>query len=291
VSPRRVLIVLAVTMLAVGCAGKKRLVPSEKLWSEGNSAYHDEAWEIAIERYKALLDQHPFDANAEEAELKIGQAHYFAGHYAEAIASFGDFERMHPTSSNLPVVEYHLGMAYLAQASTSDRDQQAATNANTYFQNLVDRFPASPWAEKARLRIRECREAMAMHESGIAQYYLRHRNMKAAEARLRTLLSEYPDTDATAQALYVFAETYARRKEPEGATLALATLAHHHPEGPLAADARRRLGTELSALDGDDPLPRLVQRLDELQGRADRQQLPRAVSAYPDNGPANPSPY
>ena len=182
-------------------------------------------------------------------------------------------------------------MAYLAQASTSDRDQQASASAHTYFQNLVDRFPTSQWAEKARLRLRECREAIAMHEAGIAQYYLRHGNMKAAEARLRSLLADYPDTDATAQALYAFAQTYAKRKEPEDTTLALATLAHHHPEGPLAADARRRLGPELSAFDGDDPLPRLVQRLDELQGRADRQQLPRAVSAYPDNGPATQSPY
>ena len=291
--PHRVLAVLAVAIVAFGCAGKKRLVPSEKLWSEGNSAFHDEAWEVAIERYKALLDQHPFDANAEEAELKIGQAHYFAGHYAEALAAFADFERMHPTSPQLPAVEYHLGMAYLAQASTSDRDQQASASAHTYFQNLVDRFPTSQWAEKARLRLRECREAIAMHEAGIAQYYLRHGNMKAAEARLRSLLADYPDTDATAQALYAFAQTYAKRKEPEDTTLALATLAHHHPEGPLAADARRRLGPELSAFDGDDPLPRLVQRLDELQGRADRQQLPRAVSAYPDNGPAtqSQSPY
>jgi len=141
---RCVLAVLVAVVLTGGCAGKKRLVPSDKLWSEGNSAFHDEAWEVAIERYKALLDQHPFDANSEEAELKIGEAHYFAGHYAEAIASFGDFERMHPTSSNLAVVEYHLGMAYLAQASTSDRDQQAAANALTYFQNLADRFPTSP---------------------------------------------------------------------------------------------------------------------------------------------------
>ena len=288
---RCVLAVLVVVVLTGGCAGKKRLVPSDKLWSEGNSAFHDEAWEVAIERYKALLDQHPFDANSEEAELKIGEAHYFAGHYAEAIASFGDFERMHPTSSNLAVVEYHLGMAYLAQSSPSDRDQQAASNARTYFQNLIDRFPGTPWAEKARLRLRECREAMAMHESGIAQYYLRHGNMKAAEARLRSLLADYPETDATAQALYVFAATYAKRKEPDGATLALATLAHHHPDGPLAADARRRLGTDGAALDGDDPLPRLVQRLDEMQGSADRQQLPRAVSAYPENAPSNPSPY
>jgi outer membrane protein assembly factor BamD len=267
-----------------GCAGKrKKIIPPDKLWSEGNEAFKDEAWELAVERYKALLDQHPFDANAEEAELKIGQAHYLAGRYAEAIAAFGDFERMHPTSQSLPFVEYHLGMSYLAQTSTSDRDQQAASNANTYFRNLIDRFPTSPWADKARLRVRECRETMANHEAGIAEYYLRHRNMKAAESRLRGLLADYADTEATARALYTFAQTYAQHDEQEGATLALATLVHHHPDGPLAADARKRLGTDGTAsTDGQDPLPLLVQHLEAMQERPDRQRLPPAISAYPD---------
>src|SRR5882724_2540575 len=103
------IISLAVTML--GCATKKPIIPPEKLWAEGEEAFHDEAWELAVERYKALLDQHPFDSRAEEAELKIAQSHYLAGRYAEAIAAFGDFERMHPTSSELPSVEYNLGMA------------------------------------------------------------------------------------------------------------------------------------------------------------------------------------
>src|SRR5579884_2953916 len=116
--------VLAAALLAGCAATKKPVVPAEQLWKEGNQAFSDEAWELAVERYKALLDQHPFDPNAEEAELKIAQAHYLAHRYAEAIAAFGDFERMHPTSPNLPLVEYHLGMAYLAQASTSVRDQR-----------------------------------------------------------------------------------------------------------------------------------------------------------------------
>jgi len=81
-----------------GCATKKPIVPPEKLWSEGEEAFHDEAYELAVQRYKALLDQHPFDPRAEEAELKIAQSHYLAQRYAEAIAAFGDFERMHPTS-------------------------------------------------------------------------------------------------------------------------------------------------------------------------------------------------
>src|SRR5262245_352282 len=127
--PSRLLLVLATVLLVVGCSAKKPVVPPDTLWSDGNAAYNDEAYERAIARYKALLDQHPFDENAEEAELKIAQAQYLSQHYPEAIAAFGDFERMHPTSPNLPLVEYHLGLSYLAQASTNDRDQSAHTNA------------------------------------------------------------------------------------------------------------------------------------------------------------------
>ena len=279
---------LVVVVLTGGCAGKKRLVPSDKLWSEGNSAFHDEAWEVAIERYKALLDQHPFDANSEEAELKIGEAHYFAGHYAEAIASFGDFERMHPTSAELPAVEYHLGMAYLAQASTSDRDQQSHANALTYFRNLIDRFPQSPWAERARLRVRECREALAKHEADVTAYYLRIGNIKAAEARLQGILTDYPETDAAAECLYRFAQVYAARNEAEGATLALAALARHHPEGPLGREAKERLGAAAALLDGDDPMKLLLAHIERMRTEADRQKLPTTVSAYPDIGGATP---
>jgi outer membrane protein assembly factor BamD len=280
----RLFAALLIALCVSGCAGKKRVVPPEKLWSEGEEAFKDGAYELAVERYKALLDQHPFDARAEEAELKIAQSHYLAQRYPEAIASFGDFERMHPTSPNLPLIEYHLGMSYLAQASTSDRDQEAHTNALTYFRNLIDRFPTSPYAEKARLRMRECREALAKHEADIAAYYLRHGSLRAAESRLRGLLTEYPETDASAQALYTFAQAYAKRDEDEGATLALSTLAHHHPDGPLGKEARERLKGADSASGGQDPLPLLLNRLDQNREQADRKKVPNTVSAYPDVG-------
>jgi outer membrane protein assembly factor BamD len=282
------LLALLAATFAVGCAGKRQVVPPERLWSEATEAFEEEAWELAIERYKALLDQHPFDAKAEEAELRIGQAYYLARRYPEAIAAFGDFERMHPTSPSLPLVEYHLGLSHLAQASTSDRDQQAYVNGLTYFRNVVDRFPTSPWADRARLRMRECREALAAHERAVAAYYLRQGNLKAAEARLRGLLTEYPDTEATAETLYAFAQEYARRDEPEGATLALATLAHHHAEGRLGRDARRRLGENgLPDLDGRDPLPLLLGRIDRMRLEAVRQHAPPTVSAYPEIGGAD----
>src|SRR5439155_940494 len=129
--------VLAAAQVPAGCAGKKPIIPPAKLWGEAEEAFNIDAYELAVDRYKKLLDQHPFDQHAEEAELKIALSYYKAQRWAEAIAAFGDFERMHPTSAELPAVEYHLGMAYLAQASTSDRDQQSHANALTYFRNLI----------------------------------------------------------------------------------------------------------------------------------------------------------
>jgi len=288
---RPLALVVAATLVAcaIGCAGKKPVVPADELWTEANAAFDDEAYDYCIQKYKALLDQYPFDPHAEEAELKIAQAYYSAERYPEAIAAFSNFERMHPTSPNLASIEYYRGLSYLAQYTTADRDQQAIRNAQTSFRNIVDRFPGTPWAERAQLRLRECREALARHEAEVATYYLRRDSMRAAENRLHGMLVDYPDTDATADALAVFAKAYVSRDEPEAAKLAYATLARYHPDGPLGATAREELGGAVPA--GDDPLPKMVAFLTDVRMRPDRLAVPKAVSAYPDTGNASGARY
>jgi outer membrane protein assembly factor BamD len=279
---RATLLVTALAVVLAGCWGKKPVVPADQLWEEGNESFKDEAYDYAIQKYKALLDQYPFDQHAEEAELKIAQAYYAAERYPEAIAAFGNFERMHPTSQYLPETEYHRGLAYLSQYTTADRDQQALTNGLNTFKNIVDRFPGTPWAERATLRIRECREALARHEAEVASYYLQRKSWRAAETRLRGLLIDYPETDATASALYEFGQAYADREETEGKKLAYETLVRHHPDDALASKAREALGADAPAT--DDPLPQLVTYLDSARNRPDRVAVPRTVSAYPDTG-------
>jgi len=280
--------VLALTL--TGCAGKKPVIPADQLWTEANESYEDEAYDYAIQKYKALLDQYPFDPNAEEAELKIAQAYYAADRYPEAIAAFGNFERMHPTSTHLPSTEYHRGLSYLAQYSTADRDQQPITSALTTFRNITDRFPGTPWADRSQLRIRECREALARHEADVASYYLQQESMRAAEFRLRGLLTEYPETDAAADTLYLFGQAYEEREDTDAAKLAYATLVRHHPDVPNARIVREQLGADVGAGPAD-PLPALVAYLDVARSRPDRTSVPRTVSAYPDTGNASGARY
>ncbi len=275
---RSVLVVFALAVGVAACAGKKAVVPADDLWKEANEHYDSEAWEYSVKTYKQLLDQYPFDPHAEEASLKIAQAYYRSGRYQEAIASFGDFQRMHPTSDSLALVQYHIGLAYLAQASTSDRDQEPIRQALTYFANLVDRYPSSPWTEKARLRQKECRESLAKHHRDIAAWYLRHDNLRAAEARLAELVRDYPETDAAAEALDQFADVYAKHDDKQSAALARAALLSHHPDGPLAAKAREELGGRGPT---GDAVPQLLDRLVALRDQPDRQKASRTVSAYP----------
>jgi outer membrane protein assembly factor BamD len=286
---RAMLVVTALAAALAGCWGKKPVVPADQLWEEGNESFNDEAYDYAIQKYKALLDQYPFDPHAEEAELKIAQSYYAAERYPEAIAAYGNFERMHPTSTFLPQTEYHRGLAYLSQYTTADRDQQAITNALNTFKNIIDRFPGTPWADRSELRIRECREALARHEAEVASYYLERKSWRAAETRLRGLLVEYPETDATAAALYEFGQAYGDREETEGSKLAYETIVRHHPDDALAAKAREALGSDAAA--GGDPLPQLIGFLDSARSRPDRMAVPRTVSAYPDTGNASGQRY
>jgi outer membrane protein assembly factor BamD len=279
---RALLVATVAAAVLAGCAGKKAVQPADVLWTEGNAAYDDEAYDYAIQKYKALLDQYPFDPNAEEAELKIANAYYQAERYPEAIAAYGNFERMHPTSQFLPSTEYHRGLAYLAQYTTSDRDQQPVQSALTTFKNIVDRFPGTPWADRSQLRIRECREALARHEADVASYYLQQESIRAAESRLRSLLVDYPETDAAAVALVMFGQAYDVREDPAAAKLAYATLVQLHPEVPGARDARERLGADAASV--GNPLPSMIAYLDSARSLPDRANVPRTVSAYPDTG-------
>jgi len=286
---RALLVATVAAGILAGCSGKKPVLPADQLWTEGNAAYDDEAYDYAIQKYKALLDQYPFDPNAEEAELKIANAYYAAERYPEAIAAYGNFERMHPTSQFLPSTEYHRGLAYLAQYTTSDRDQQPITSALTTFKNIVDRFPGTPWADRSQLRIRECREALARHEVDVAQYYLQQESIRAAEWRFRGILVDYPETDAAADALLMFGAAYDVREDPAAARLAYATLLRLHPDVPGAKDAREKLGADAAA--PGDPLPALVAYLDSARTLPDRANVPRTVSAYPDTGNASGAKY
>src|SRR4051812_19938073 len=192
---------LAFTLLVLAACGKEQKLGADAYYREASDAFKDKNYDVAISRYKGLLDNFPFDEHSEEAELKIAHAHYKKKQYAEAIAAFNDFQRMHPLSPHLAEVYYLLGKSYMDQMTTIDRDQGATENAHGWFRVVVERYPGTPYAQKAKKKLVACRESLAAHEQYIANYYLRRGNLKAGENRVKGILENYPDTSAATRAL------------------------------------------------------------------------------------------
>ncbi len=233
-------LVAALLVALGGCSAKKHLT-ADQYFDAANQDFRSGAFSLSIQEFHDLLDQHPFSPHNEEAELKIAHAHYLAGEYMEAVVSLTDFQRRHPTSPDLPFVGYYLGMCYVRQMNTIDRDQTAAQNAQAYFLTVSRQYPDSPFAELARQQLGHCREALAEHELYIAQFYEHASNDKAADIRLLTMAARYGETDAAATGLLNLARLYRQSGQPADAVLAYQALTRLHPTGSQAAAAQQAL--------------------------------------------------
>lgn len=254
----KALLVALLALIVAGCSAKPTRTAAE-YFSDGNKEYRSGAYAIAVEHYRELLDQHPFSDEAEEAELRIAHAHYLGEDYTAAIIALSDFQRRHPTSEHLPFVGYLLGMSYVHQMGTSDRDQTAAQSAHSYFSTLISQYPSSPYADLARLELADCRNSLAEHELQIADFYAHRDNEDAEEVRLLSLTSRFGETQPAATALFRLARLYSDEKKGEQATLALRALETLHPAAPETAKARQFIRDDGSSVPpSSDPVDLLL---------------------------------
>ena len=215
------LYVCLMVLLGVGgCSAVVKRPSAQEYYNTAEEAYLDEAYDIATDNFRELLDQYPLNPYAEESQLKIAYSYYLAEEYALAIASFGDFERAYPTSQHLPFVEYYRGMSWLEQMRSIDRDQSVTHHAYRHFQLILDRHPDSPFALLAEEKSRFCRESIASNELIVGEYYVTLGHLFASRVRLRSVIEKYPETDATTDALASLEDVLSRDGEPELAALA-----------------------------------------------------------------------
>jgi outer membrane protein assembly factor BamD len=190
---------LVLAFVWAGC-GAPPVPPEGELFAQANREFENRDFVMAAQFYDKLLEQYPFSDQAEVARLRIAHAYYLGGEYDKAIASFNDFERLHPTSAALPFVEYSIAMAYLDQARPLDRDKAATENAKLQFQRVMSRYEGTLYGRLAAFRIGQCDELLAGHELKVGDYYASVGKKAAAISRYRYLLEQYPTTDAAVEA-------------------------------------------------------------------------------------------
>lgn len=231
---------------------------AEALYEEGMRAFNDKKYVRAIDNFSKLRSDHPFTPLITQVELKTADAYYLNEQYPEAVSAFKEFQSMHPTNENIPFVTLRLGQAHFDQFTSTERDQKNTEIAKGYFETVVAKYPNSPQAAEAKLKLVKCLDYLAEHEFNVAHFYYQQEKYPAARDRFEEIVRKYKDTPTAVKSLFYLGESYRNEKNPVRASLAYEALIQHYPQSKFAAEARSQLAQVEK--EKRDPLAMLLMR-------------------------------
>jgi outer membrane protein assembly factor BamD len=180
-------------------------------------------------------------------------ADYLQNKYTPAIATLDRFIQLHPVHRDIAYIYYLRALCYYEQIADIQRDQKGTEQAMSALQEVVIRFPNSPYAGDARLKIDLCRDHMAGKEMEVGRYYERQHLYQAAIGRFQRVVDEYQTTAHVPEALDRIVEVYLALGLREQATRTAAVLGYNDPGSDWYLDAYNQLVTSGVVAEGLPP--------------------------------------
>jgi len=194
--------------------------PPERLYTEAKEEAAAGAYEKAIKLYERLEGRAAGTVLAQQAQLERAYLLWKTRETAQALSTIERFLKLHPTSPAYDYALYLQGLinfndslgflGTLASQDLSERDQQASRDAYQSFRQLTERFPQSAYAEDARLRMNYIVNSLAAYEVHVASYYFRRGAYIAAANRAQQAVTEFQNSPAAEEALYIMTQSYDR---------------------------------------------------------------------------------
>jgi outer membrane protein assembly factor BamD len=230
--PLLVAVLFAIASLSWGCAlfREKKELNAEQNYNLGLEQFQDEDYSDAIPYFQKILENYPFSIYAIQAELKIAESYFYDEKYVEALVHLQGFEELHPTNDQIPYVIWMKASSYYEQFSSIDRDVSALENARRELEELQQRFPASPYTEKAAPLLAKVLHGLARHDFYVARFYYRDAEFQAALFRLYGILDAYQGQDVTDRTIYYIGKCHYFLQDQEEALKAFQTLLRLYPD-------------------------------------------------------------
>jgi len=190
----------------------------EVMYADAKEEMENKNYEKAVKDFEALQSRYPYGRYAQQAQLETAYAYFKQNEPESALAAADRFIKQFPNNPHVDYAYYLKGLinfnedlgllGSIVKQDLSERDPNAARDAFDAFKELVTRFPDSKYADDSRLRMQYLINALARHEIHVASYYLRRGAYVAAANRAKGVLTDYPQTPATRDALQVMVQAY-----------------------------------------------------------------------------------
>src|SRR5262249_34492459 len=120
-------------------------LPVEVLYNDATDALTEQRFVDARTLYDEGTRQYPYSVAASKAELMSAYALYQQDKFDDAIAALTAYIQLHPGNRDAPYAYYMKALAYYEQIVDVGRDQKVTRQALDALQEVVRRFPESPY--------------------------------------------------------------------------------------------------------------------------------------------------
>jgi len=235
-------IVLMIAPLSLaGCGGEDentyKEASVEELYNAGMDSLAAGSYKQAAKNFEELDRQHPYSVWATKAQIMAAFAYYQANKYDDAVIALDRFIQLHPGHRDIAYAYYLRALCYYEQIQDVGRDQRITEQALQGLADVASRFPESPYARDARLKVDLAVDHLAGKEMEIGRYYQRQHQYIAAINRYRTTIDRFQTTTHVAEALHRLVECYLALGVQDEAQMAAAVLGHNYPGSDWYAES------------------------------------------------------
>jgi outer membrane protein assembly factor BamD len=232
------LVAIAIGLVPLsGCSrGNRARADTRYIARDVNTLYNAAFQQMRNHNYTAaalIFDeverQHPYSIWARRAQLMSAFNYYAAGDHTKSIDSARRFLSIHPGNRDAPYALYLVALNYYEQIGDVTRDQAVSRQALDSLGEVVRRYPGTPYADDARLKMDLVRDHLAGKEMEIGRFYQRRAEWLAAVVRFRTVIDEYQTTSHAPEALMRLTESYLALGIPVEAERAASVLGANYP--------------------------------------------------------------
>ncbi|WP_352337831.1 outer membrane protein assembly factor BamD [Psychrobacter sp. 16-MNA-CIBAN-0192] len=258
------LTLLALSVNLVGCQTFKNLTNKdaetiETAQKSEQSYYRDAITQIDKGRYTQAIEDltnlrtfYPTGQFAEQALLDMMYAQYASGSYETAAGSADQFIRLYPSNPQVSYAYYVRGVANMQGSSEgiklfktnqAKRDTGYLRLAFANFQELINKYPNSPYAPDAAQRMLFIYNQFAQSELTAANWYIKRDAYVAAANRAKWTFQYYPLSESVPEAIAILAYSNQQLGLKDLANDYKTLLRINYPNW-LTADGRVKLNTK-----------------------------------------------
>ena len=216
---KKLIMMICALGLVAGCGGNKNKIepelPLAQIYENAYAQFNKKNYDEAAAEFLRAETQYPASTWAPDALIMAAYSYYMDKDFAGAILTADRFMRFHPGHRDVAYVLYLRGMCYYRQVSDVRREPGMSIYALQQFEQLIERFPNSPYAKNARNKVNILKNYIAGKVMYAARNDMARQNWPSAITRLQSVVTDAQESVMTPEALYRLTECYRAIGLPE----------------------------------------------------------------------------